>query len=493
MKNYNLFIDNQTRPAKEGRVFESIDPSTADAFAQMADASLDDMREAIAAARKAFDAGIWVEMGPSGRGIYLKKIAEVIRANAKELAELETRDTGKTIKQTTFIDVPTIADTFDSFSNAALLLKEEINPVKAPVKSVTVREPVGVVGMIIPWNYPLIMFGWKVAPALAAGNCVVFKPSKHASVSICRMAELIFQIGLPPGVLNIVTSSDHKVGNELAVNPDVDMLSFTGGTETGKELMCQAAGTVKKLSMELGGKSPNIVFADCDRDAAIGGTMSAIFMNQGQMCTAGSRLLLEDYIYDEFLAKLIEKTKALKIGPANDHSTDFGPLSNAAQLKKAMAYIEKGKADGARLVCGGNFPAGGEIQKGYYFEPAIFADVKNDMTIAREEIFGPVLSVIRFSSEREAIQVANDTPYGLAACVWTKDKKRAGRVAGQLRCGTVWVNTYGGFYNEAPFGGYKQSGFGRELGRDGLWEYTQAKHICIDETPGGKPLVSSWF
>jgi betaine-aldehyde dehydrogenase len=492
MKEFKLFIDGSLVKAGKELTFESVDPSTGEKFAKLADASIEDMQLAIGSARKAFDSGEWPGMTAEQRGIYLKKIADVIRKNAKELAELECADTGKTIKQTTFIDIPTVTDTFDYFSNVGDWLKDESNQVNAPVKSLTVKEPVGVVGIIIPWNYPLIMFGWKVAPALAAGNCIVFKPSKHASASICRLTELISEIGFPAGVINVVTTTDHTVGNLIVESPDVDMISFTGGTETGKELMRRAAGTMKKLSMELGGKSPNIVFADCDMDAALGGTMSAIFMNQGQMCTAGSRLILEEKIYDEFLNKLVEKTKKLNVSNAHEHSTDFGPLISEEHRQKVEGYIEAGKNEGARLLLGEDSGCEPRV-RGCFILPAIFADVRNDMRIAQEEIFGPVLSVIKFSNEEEAVKIANDTQFGLASCIWTKDKEKASRVAKKLRCGTVWINTYGGFYNEAPFGGYKQSGFGRELGREGLLEYTQVKHMCIDETPGGRPLVSSWF
>ncbi|MBF0532748.1 MAG: aldehyde dehydrogenase family protein [Candidatus Omnitrophica bacterium] len=493
MKQYLTWINGQLRPAISGAFFDSINPSNGEIFASVSDAGIADIIAAIAAARQAFDAGLWSGMTPAERGIYLKKIAEIIRRNAKELAELESRDTGKTFKQTIFIDVPTCADTFECFSNAGPWLEDRINPVPASVKSITRREPAGVVGMIIPWNFPLIMFGWKVAPALAAGNTIVFKPSQHASVAISRLAELISDIGLPAGVLNIVTSSDHNVGTEMIKSPLVDMISFTGGTETGKALMAQAAGTLKKLSLELGGKSPNIVFADCDMDAALGGTMAGIFMNQGQMCTAGSRLLLDEKIYDAFLEQLAAKTRSLKIGDSLDSTTDFGPVIHPAQQQKILKYIDLAIQQGGRLICGGKIPSGEILRRGYYIEPTILADMRNDMTAAQEEIFGPVLTVIKFSTEEQAVRIANDTPYGLAACVWSKDQAKANRVARQMRCGTVWVNTYGGFYNEAPFGGYKQSGFGRELGTDGLLEYTQAKHICVDETPGGKPLVAHWF
>lgn len=420
-------------------------------------------------------------------------IAKLIRENAKELAELESRDTGKTSKQTTFIDVPTCADTFEYFGNIANELDGKINPVQAAVQSRTEHEPMGVVGCIIPWNYPLIMAAWKMAPALIAGNTVVFKPSSAASVSVLRLAQIINTAGLPKGVVNVITSTDHEVGSQLVRSKDVNMVSFTGGTETGRVIMTLAADTTKKLSLELGGKSPNIVFDDCDFEAALGGAMSAIFMNQGQMCTAGSRLLLDDKIYDKFLNALVKKTKALKIGDASSYETQFGPLVSVQHRDKVLGYVEKGIEEGATLECGGKIPRGDAFKKGAYLEPTIFSDVTNDMTIAREEIFGPVLCVIRFSGAEEAVKIANDSPYGLASMIWTKDLNKAKRIAKRLESGIVWINTYGGFYNEASFGGYKHSGSGRELGVEGLLEYTQSKHMCTDMTPGGRPLVSTWF
>jgi betaine-aldehyde dehydrogenase len=493
MTKCDLLIDGEIVSPTQGKYFDSINPSTGKPFAQVADAAKEDMQQAIVAARKAFDIGPWPRLSFAERGEYLKRIANIIREHAHELADLESQDTGKTSKQTTFIDVPTVADTFEYFSAVGEQLADQVNPVKAPVKSVTAREPMGVVGAIIPWNYPLIMFGWKVAPALIAGNTVVFRPSSTACVSIMRLAQLLEQVSLPRGVLNVVPCQSHEVADELVMSPQVDMITFTGGTTTGQEIMRRAAGTTKKLTLELGGKSPNVVFADCDLEAAVGGTMSAIFMNQGQMCTAGSRLLLQDSIYDQFLDLLVKRTQSLKIGNSQSYETDFGPLVSAKQRDHVLHFVKRGISEGAQVLCGGHVPVVSGFERGFYFEPTIFTDVKPEMTIAQEEIFGPVLVAFKFADEEEAVTIANDTVYGLAACVWSKDLEKAQRVARRLRCGTVWINTYGGFYNEASYGGYKQSGFGRELGVDGLLEYTQAKHICLDQTPGGRPLVSSWF
>ncbi len=490
---FDLLINGHLVPSSNKGSFEMINPSTGEVFARAADASKEDILKAIASAREAFDNGPWPKMTLAQRGIYLKKIAELIRKHAKELADLESINCGKTLKQSTFIDIPTAADCFEYFGNVENLLKERENKIDAPVKSITRFEPMGVITCIIPWNYPLIMAAWKMAPALICGNTIIFKPSSSGCASIMRLAKIIEESGLPKGVVNIVTTKDHGAGSLLVSDKSVDMVSFTGGTETGREIMKQASATTKKVSLELGGKSPNIVFADCDFEAAIGGTMSAIFMNQGQMCTAGSRLILEDKIYDEFLNKLIEKTKALKIGDALDYQTQFGPVISQGQRDNILKFIENAVKEGASIACGGKIPSDPQCKNGFYIEPTILTNVTSSMKAAQEEIFGPVLSVIKFSTPDEAIAIANDSQYGLASCIWTKDLTKASNVGKQLRAGIVWINTYGGFYNEASFGGYKQSGFGRELGLEGLLEYSNSKHICTDQTNSGRSLVTSWF
>ncbi|MBI4309534.1 MAG: aldehyde dehydrogenase family protein [Candidatus Omnitrophica bacterium] len=492
IQQFDLLIEGKVSPALSGKYFDCVNPSNGEVFARLADAGAVDVEMAISAARLSFDHGRWPQLSAAERGKYLLKIGESVRAHAKELADLECRSTGKTIKHATFIDVPACAESFEYFGNAHNLLAGETVSAQAPVLSTGEREPVGVVAAIIPWNYPLIMAAWKLAPALLAGNAVVLKPSHYACVSVMALAKIIAEAGLPKGAVNIISSSRVDAGKELIASPQVDMVSFTGSTNTGESVMAAAAKGVKKLTLELGGKSPNIVFADCDMEAALGGTMSAIFMNQGQMCTAGSRLLVEDGIYNEFVEKLVARTRSLRIGPAESFETEFGPLVNAAHRNSVLKFIEKGAREGAKIACGGKIPSGLD-PKGAYLEPAIFINARNDMAIAQEEVFGPVLCVVPFSSIEQAIHIANDSKYGLAAMIWTKDLVKANAVARRLRCGTVWINTYGAFLNEVGFGGYKQSGFGRELGKEGVFEYTQSKHIAIDQTPGGRSLVTNWF
>jgi len=489
VQQFDLLIEGKLSPSLSGNYFDCINPSNGEVFARVSDADTVDVEIAVSAARLGFDHGRWPKMSNAERGEFLIKIASLIRENAKELAELECASTGKTIKHTTFIDVPTAAETFEYFGHLSGKMINETIRNSTPVLSVIEREPVGVVAAIIPWNYPLIMTAWKLAPALLAGNCVVFKPSPAACASVMLLAKLIAQLGLPKGVLNIIASSRAQAGQELVGSPEVDMVSFTGSSKTGEAVMALASKGVKKLTLELGGKSPNIVFADCDMEAAIGGALSAIFMNQGQMCTAGSRLLVEDKIYQEFVEKLVARAKSLKIGPADNFETEFGPLVSVEHRDNVLKFIEKGKQEGAKLACGGGIPNG----PGAYLEPTIFINVRNSMHIAQEEIFGPVLCVIPFTSADEAVHIANDTKYGLAAMIWTKDLEKANKLARRLRCGTVWINTYGVFLNEVPFGGYKLSGFGRELGMSGYWEYTQIKHIATDQTPGGRSLVTCWY
>lgn len=483
-----MYINGEFRKAKDS--ITSINPCNEEKIAEFPSAAKEDLQDAISAARTAFDKGDWSKISLVERAAYLTKIASLIREEAFNLSKIETQDTGKTNKQTTFIDIPVAADVYDHFATATKEVKGETLTIPAPAFSYTVKEPVGVIGAIIPWNYPFLMAAWKIAPSIMLGNTVVFKPSQYASLSCLELAKIIDKAGLPKGVINIITGAGKNIGVGIAQDPNVDMISFTGSTEVGREIMKAASVNIKKLALELGGKSANIVFGDCDIEAAVGGTLSAIFMNQGQMCVAGSRLLLEDSIYDKFIEILVEKTIKLKIGDSQSPDTDIGALISKKQQTNVLDYIAIGDKE-AKLLCGGGIPKG--FNKGFYVEPTIFGDVSNNMRIAQEEIFGPVLSIIKFSTLKEVIDIANDTKYGLAAMVWTKDLNKANLVSRQLRCGTVWINTFGGFYNEAPFGGYKQSGIGRELGKEGLLEYTETKHINIDLSAQGRSLVTNWF
>ena len=485
-----MYIDGKFSDAKSGATLQSINPASEEKLAAFPKADIVDLERAIEAARRAYDKGEWPKMTLPERGQYLVRIAHLIRESAYEISKIETLDTGKTAKQTTFIDIPVAANVYDYFAGAAAEVKGETISIPAPAMSYTLREPVGVVGAIIPWNYPFLMAAWKIASGIILGNTIVFKPSKEASLSCLELAKILDKADLPGGVVNIVTGEGSLLGHHLAASKDVDMISFTGSTEVGREVMKAAATNIKKLSLELGGKSPNIVLHDCDLETAVNGSLTAIFMNQGQMCVAGSRLIVEEKIYDKFVELMIAKTRKLKVGDPQDPATDIGPLISDKQRKRVLDYIAIGKKE-ARLAVGGATPQ--EKRAGYFVEPTIFVDVNNDMRIAREEIFGPVLTILKVKDDAEALRVANDTDYGLAGMIWTKDLNKAMLFARQLRCGTVWINTFGGFYNEAPFGGYKQSGFGRELGKEGLAEYTQIKHVNVDLTPGGKSLVASWF
>ncbi len=471
-----MLIDGKWADSLSGKTFETINPATGEVITKIAEGDKEDVALAVKAARKAFEVGPWPKMDARDRGKILAKVAELIMKNLEELAVMETVDSGKPITQSRKGDVPYTAETFFYYAGWPDKIHGETIPVRGNYFNYTLREPVGVVGQIIPWNFPLVLASWKLGPALACGNTVVLKPSKLAPLTCLRLGELFMEAGLPEGVLNILTGSGETVGTAIAQHPGIDVVALTGETITGKSIMRNAADTLKRVSMELGGKSPNIVFADADIESAIKGSLFGIFFNQGECCNAGSRLLLEKKLHDEFIEKMTTFANKLKVGDTLDPETEIGPLISQGQFNKVIRYIEEGKKEGCRLACGGE-PLGG---KGYFIKPTIFDNVKNDMKIAREEIFGPVLATVTFKDIDEAIEAGNLSDYGLAAGVWTRDIRKAHLVARRLRAGTVWINTYAAFDPASPFGGYKQSGFGREQGIHSLELYTQVKSVWVN-------------
>jgi acyl-CoA reductase-like NAD-dependent aldehyde dehydrogenase len=471
-----IFVSGSWRPSLSGETYSPINPATEEPTVQVAKGDERDIDAAIAAARKAFDEGPWPRMSPHDRGRMVWKLADLITANLDEMARLESLCTGKTLFDSGKVEIPFAADVFRYYAGWATKIHGETLQLRDNAFTFTLRHPVGVIGAIVPWNFPFLLSSWKIAPALAAGNTVVLKPASQTPLTALKFAELCAEAGLPEGVFNVVTGPGGKVGMALVRDPRVDKIAFTGSTEVGKGIMREAAGTLKRLSLELGGKSPNIVFADADMEAAVRGAMTGIFYNKGEVCAAGSRLFLEERIHDEFMGKLTERVKTLKVGDPMDRATRMGPVVSKQQMETVLGYIESGKQEGARVVAGGNRVG----SKGYFIEPTIFAGVSNRMKIAREEIFGPVLSVIPFKSVEEGIAQGNSTTYGLAAAVWTRDVAKALKAAKAIRAGTVWVNAYNLFDAALPFGGFKESGFGREMGSVGLDHYTEVKSVWVD-------------
>jgi phenylacetaldehyde dehydrogenase len=425
-------------------------------------------------------------MTPSERGRALWKLADLIEQHAEEFAQLETLDNGKPLAVARVADIPLVVDHFRYYAGWATKVEGETIPVSIPGQrflNYTLREPVGVVGQIIPWNFPLLMAAWKLGAALACGNTVVLKPAEQTPLSALRLGELLEDAGIPPGVVNIVTGFGETAGAAVAAHPDLDKVAFTGSTEVGKEIMRAASGNLKRVSLELGGKSPNIIFADADLDEAAAGAASAIYFNHGQCCCAGSRLFVEQKAYDKVMPKLVEFSERIKIGPGMEASTEMGPLVSSEQYQRVTGYLAAGKKEGAKAITGGGRPE--ERSKGYFVKPTVFTDVRPDMKILREEIFGPVVCAVPFKDPEEVASSGNDTTYGLAAAVWTRDIQKAHRMAETLRAGTVWVNCYNVFDAASPFGGYKQSGFGREMGKAALELYTQIKSVWVNLGPRG--------
>jgi aldehyde dehydrogenase (NAD+) len=486
---YQLFIDGQFVDAESGKTFNTPNPATGETFAEVAEADKADIDTAVAAARRAFE-GKWSKLSARDRGRLLYKLSQLIEQHSKELAELETLDNGKPIKESLYVDLPQVVENFEYFAGWATKIEGETIPVPGKMFNYTLREPVGVCGQIIPWNFPLLMAAWKLAPALAAGNTIVLKPAEQTPVTALELGRLIQEAGFPEGVVNIVPGYGETAGAALASHSGIDKIAFTGSTEVGKLIAKAAADNLTKVSLELGGKAPNVIFGDADLEQAVNGAMMGIFYNQGQVCCAGSRLFLEERVKDEFLDRFKAKAQGITVGDPLDKATQMGPQVSEEQLNRIKSYVRIGLEEGATVLTGGGPPKfDGDLQKGYFFQPTIFSDVKNEMRVAQEEIFGPVVSVITFKDEDDLIKQANQTVYGLSAGIWTRDITRAHRFAKEIKAGVIWINTFNMFNAASPFGGYKQSGYGRELGKHALELYTQVKSVWVDLS--GKPI--GWF
>jgi acyl-CoA reductase-like NAD-dependent aldehyde dehydrogenase len=474
-----LFIGGEWSDAIGGARLETLHPATGAALAEVAEGAAPDIEAAVAAARRAFSDPKWRRMDAADRGATLWRMADIMERRSDALARLEVLDNGKPIREAQ-IDVRQSIDALRYYAGWTTKLQGDTLPVRGNYLNYTLREPVGVVGAIIPWNFPLLMAVWKVAPALACGNTLVLKPAEQTPLSALELAAIAAEAGLPAGVLNVVTGYGETAGAALVSHADVDKIAFTGSTAVGRQIMRQAAASLKKVSLELGGKSPNIVLADADLDAAARGAFSAIFYNTGQCCTAGSRLIVHESARDELLGKLVDRAGKMQPGDPLDPKTRLGPMISAEQMERVLGYIEKGRSEGAEVLVGGGRALYNGEERGFWVQPTVFDGVREDHCIAREEIFGPVLSVLTFSDEDEALAMANRSEYGLAAGVWTRDIRKAHRFARDLEAGTVWINTYHPGDAASPFGGYKQSGFGRELGPYSLDLYTQIKSVWVD-------------
>ena len=486
MRQYQLFIEGEFADAADGATFESRNPSDGTAMATVARAGRKDVDRAVGAARRAFDEGPWPTMSPRDRSRILLRMAELLQRRQSDLSQLEAEDAGHTLRAASLFTIPLAIYHWQYFAEQAERL-DYTEPVPrtdfpAPAWQFVRREPYGVCAGIIPWNFPFIMAVWKSAAALATGNTVVLKPSPYTPVTALELARVAQEAELPAGALNVIPGTGPVAGEALVTHPRVDRVGFTGSTAVGKRVMQLASGTLKKITLELGGKGPTLLLDDADLDIAIPGALWAVYLHSGQMCEAGTRCFVPASMYDDVVARLVEQSEMLKVGSALDFETDLGPLVDRRQVDTVKRYVQIGLDEGAKLLTGGGVPAGAPAG-GYYFEPTIFGEVENSMKIAQEEIFGPVLSVIRYESVEDAVRMANDTVYGLSGSVWSRDIPRAVEIAGRLRLGTVWINDHHIFSAAAPHGGFKQSGIGRELGRWGLDEYLQVKHVHVDQTP----------
>lgn len=474
-----LLIDGAWVDAESGKTFETYNPATEEVLAKVAEGGKADVDKAVKAARKAFETGPWRKMAAHERARLLLKLADAIEAHADELAQIETLDNGKPIKESRWVDVMQTIETFRYYAGWCTKLEGETTNVNANYFTYTLREPIGVVGQIIPWNFPMLMAAWKLGPALACGNTVILKPAEQTPLTALRIGELAMEVGFPAGVLNIITGfGPDSAGEAISKHMDIDKVAFTGEDKTGKIIVQASTTNLKRVSLELGGKAPNIVFADADVDAAVRGAITGIFFNQGQVCCAGSRLFLENKVHDEFMTKLTERVGKMRQGNGMDEQTQIGPQVSKEQQERILSYVQAGTKEGAKLVCGGERPA--DLAKGYFVKPTVFDGVKNTMKIAQEEIFGPVLSVIPFSSMEQVAEEANAVNFGLSAGIWTSDIKKAHRLAAHLKAGTVWVNCYNVFDPAMPFGGYKMSGYGRELGKHSIELYTNIKSVWVN-------------
>lgn len=493
MREYKLYIDGKFVEPKSGRYDVTLNPFDGSMIAKFAVASGEDVDEAVKAARRAYESGVWSELSPEVRADYLKKISERINALTNELVELEVLDSGSTIKKARE-DIALSARAIDAFGKlGAMSYESEMTDVSKPgfSRNFLRYEPIGVVSAIIPWNFPLKMAAWKIGPALASGCTIVLKPSELTPVTAMELAKIIDEVGLPPGVVNIIPGHGADVGEALVKHPGVDKIAFTGSTAVGKKIMQLASESFKRLTLECGGKSANIVLDDADLDIAIDGSIYGMFYHSGQCCEAATRLYAHEKIYDDFVSSLVEKSKKMAVGDPMDPATDIGPLISRKQRDRVLGYIENGKKDGFKILLGGGMPSSPKLAKGNFVEPTIFADVDNRSQIAQEEIFGPVLIVNKFMTDYEAAELANDSPYGLAAGVWSKNVDRAKDMAARLKAGTVWINEWHLLNERAPFGGHKLSGIGREFGKIGLQEYLEVKHIHMDD---GVPREKrSWY